>query len=168
MAKANCKRSKKATAKKALPPSPTEVELAGLREENRRLRAALYAVASVAEQKTSYYYNLVWRSDKMPDDIPSDFYTRLQGRPDHEQYLRDEKNIVPQPDDDETTKVSRSYHKGFHAGCYASAQLFLGLAVVNDDVMCCHLTTEPCTEECVWTAAAMRQQALDLFPLLDT
>lgn len=131
-------------------------EIQRLNEENQRLRAALEAVQNVAEDKTWYYYNLVWRSNKTAEQVNKlcpDFYAEMKERGNYEEFVLDEKSLMS------TEDHIRYYHDGFFSGCYASAQLFLKLADTEDDDM---------GDGQIWTAQYKRQQAFDAFPELDT
>ena len=133
-----------------------ERELERLREENRRLHAASMAVADQAEEKMSYYYDLVWLARRTPEEYrrhAPDFFTNLRSKLGEEKFqtFMDDKDRLEDPDEG-------GWYHGFNSGVLATARLFLGLVTWQDEEV----------DGEVWTAESERQQAVEDFPMLDT
>lgn len=134
-----------------------EKELERLREENRRLRASLTAVAGQAEEKTSYYFNLVWLARRTPEEQrhhAPDFFTKVRAELGEDKFraFMADKDKLGDPDEG-------GWYHGFNSGVFAAAQLFLSLATSQD---------ADTGDGEVWTAESQRQQAVEDFPMLDT
>lgn len=134
-----------------------EKELERLREENRRLQAALTAVVDQAGEKASYYSSLMWLARRTPEEQRNDspdFFTNMRAElgEDKFQAFMADRDKLADPEDG-------GWYHGFNNGVFAAARLFMGLVMWQDADM---------GDGEVWTAESQRQQAVEDFPNLDT
>lgn len=151
------------------PPTMKEEEIVRLRDENRKLRAALDAVTDEAEKKERYYYNLVWlarRSKEKQRRWAPHFYDTVKPELGGDealfrQFMQDKQDL--------SDPNAGSFHHGFNSGCLGSARLFLGLSTWEDHKLCEHVDGDnDCDEECFEWTKDERKYALNTFPDLDT
>ena len=131
-------------------------ELKKLRDENRRLQASLNAFAEQAEEKVSYYSDLVWlarRTDEEQQQYAPNFFEKACAKLGKEAFAQfmDDANNLSNPDNTQR-------HHGFNSGVFAAGQLFLEIVTAED---------EDLGEDGVWTAEAKRKNAVEEFPDLD-